>query len=72
MRALLDACAADDEKAKKTQKQAQSMIMNYTALLNMVQDSSMEEPESEKYGKVIEFYSSVIDVCKQLLGKLDI
>ena len=72
MRALLDACAADDEKAKKTQKQAQSMIMNYTALLNMVQDSSMEEPDSEKYGKVIEFYSSVIDVCKQLLGKLDI
>ena len=73
MRELLAACADDREKAERVEKQTRSMLLSYTAMMRGVMDFS-EGPTrgAEESAQAAAFYGKVVDVCKQLLGKLEV
>lgn len=72
MRELLAACAEDRDKAERVEKQTRSMLLSYTAMMRGVMDISEEPTRSaEESAQAAAFYGKVVDVCKQLLGKLE-
>lgn len=73
MRDLLNACVDDSGKTERIERQARSMIMSYSTMLRTAQEDAAENTgNAEENEKVIEFYAGVVDVCKQLLNKIEL